>query len=157
VVVQKGLAHAHENDIYALYRRLHALIAKHRGDLSHDFSRRQITFYSQERGETETAVSRAPYLARDAKCVPSPSGCRPRLLITSFATIAGLSVVSFGHPDSLYRIVVGELHKISNGAVTGHKLSRDRGQSDSPASLLKLNPIVAREGRDPFQGLNPLA
>src|SRR5713101_7918656 len=88
VIVQEGFAHAHEDDIDALQRRLNSLLPKHRRDLPHDLSRLQIPLDPKQRRETKLAIHSTAHLARNAK--RSPATTRSASLPASISSPASL-------------------------------------------------------------------
>ncbi len=62
VIVEKRLAHAHEDQIDAIIRRRNALILDHRANLPHNLTRSKIALHPQQRSQAELAIDRAPHL-----------------------------------------------------------------------------------------------
>ena len=73
VVVQKGFALSHENEIDAVALRLDLLGAEHSQDLAHDFAGGQVAMQAQKSSHAEGALDGAAYLAGDADRGPLPA------------------------------------------------------------------------------------
>ena len=76
IVIEKGLAHAHKNDIgYAcIFRELFDVLL-YRENLANNFSCSEVTVSPNRRGETEFTAYCATGLARDTEGVGAATGC----------------------------------------------------------------------------------
>src|SRR5262249_8096767 len=101
VVVEKRLAHAHEDEIDALLPDLNRMAIEDRDHLPCDLSSGEIALQAEFRGQAELAVDGAADLARHA------DGCAGwmrlagdgALFIACIGAVSRFALVTFGHPD----------------------------------------------------------
>src|SRR5579863_1905028 len=55
LIIQEGLAHAHEDDVHAVLWWRDTLVVEHRAELPHDLAGGQIALYSKQRRQTKLA------------------------------------------------------------------------------------------------------
>src|SRR5215468_9249523 len=111
VVIQKGLAHSHKNEVYAV-RRFGGLavdLVQDDDDLRDDLARRHAAFDAQLRGHAETASDGATHLATEAD------------------SVAAL----FGHKHGLGFAAVAEPQQITPGSVCGIENIYDSSLGDA--------------------------
>ena len=82
-VVQERLAHAHENQVDAIFGWRYFLIFEHRTNLTRDLTRRQISLYPQQRRQTELAIDSTSHLTGNTNRRPPLILPLPRSLIPS--------------------------------------------------------------------------
>ena len=140
VVVQERLAHAHEDQVDAVFADLHAVPVQHGGDLSCDLARGQVAPDAELCRQAELAVDRAAHLRRDADggtSVPCLGQCTPIPLVDAFvdllrrgaigaAVVRVLGIVgvfdavAVRHPDGFNGLAVSHAHQVALGAVDGN-------------------------------------
>ena len=125
VVVEEGLAHAHEDEVDAVAAELDLVTAKDSDDLTGDLAGGEVAFDAELRGETELAVDGAADLRGDAD--GGALARRSRLFVVVF------SAVAVGHPDGLDGLVATRCDKVALGAVDGAEGLEDGRQADSVA------------------------
>ena len=122
VVVEKRLAHAHEDQVHAVAADADGVAIENRDDLAGDFARREIALQAELGGEAELAVDGAADLRGDADGGAGPvfrsfshpscalrrkgwgnrSRSRNRNRGLFVSTVAGFAAVAFGHPDGFH-------------------------------------------------------
>src|SRR6266403_897431 len=154
-VVEKRLAHSHEDYIDPVLWWRDLLVSQDRTNLADDLAGRQVAFDSQKSGETEPAIDGATNLTGDAdrSSIPRPGWCR---LISGFAPIAGFASVSFRHPDCFHGFAIGRLHQVSHCAIRGLEFAVDGRPSNRNASHSQVLTQAGRQGRNLLDGGNPL-
>ena len=134
------------------------MIAKHGAHLTHDFARAQVALCPQQCSQTELAVNRASYLARNTNRRAVPSAGRISCGgIARRAAVSGFAAVALWHPHRLDALTVREPDQIANGSILRNKLLLDFWQSRRHPRVLQAHPELLREGRDLLDGFDPLA
>ncbi len=170
-VVEKGLAHAHEDEVDACRGGVAAAAAEvdpvaveHGGDLSGDLARGEVAADAELGGEAELAVDGAADLAGDADGGAAVgegggvAGCVFLLLLFGGkGAVAAFAAVAVGHPDGLDGLAVGHADQVALGAVDGAGGLDDLGQSDSVALGGEGFAQGGGQGGDLVEGGDPLA
>jgi len=147
VVVQEGLAHAHEDQVDPVPSHLDCLALQHGDHLASDFARGKISLQSQFCGEAELAVHGAAHLAGDAD-----GGSQ----IAGFPGVPLLGSVTPWHPNGLYCLPVLTGDQVALGTVDGAESLDNPGPFDAPARLCQLPAQAAREGLDLVEPADPV-
>ena len=111
VVVEEGLAHAHEDQVDAIFADLNDVAIQHGGDLAGDLAGGEVAAHAQLGGEAELAVDRAADLAGDADGGAFVA-CRD-------VRLGVFRAVAIGHPDGLDGLAIGQADEVAFGAVDG--------------------------------------
>ena len=170
VVVEEGLAHAHEDQIDAVAADLDAVAVEDGDDLAGDLAGGEVALQAELGGEAELAVDGAADLAGDAD--GGALAFRPFLFggfefgwgaaffhpasgelgtgesrfvrLVALGFVAGFAFVPFGHPDGFYGLLAGAgaLDQVALGAVYGLEDLDDLGRPT-------CQPSAARRRRRP--------
>jgi len=105
------------------------LVLEHTGDLTNDFSDREVPFHAKESGQTELAIDGTSYLAGDTDRGPRPA-VSFLLFPASIAAIASLAVISLRHPYGFDRFPVPKSHQVTNRAIARDKSFVDSRQTN---------------------------
>ena len=137
VVVEKRLAHAHEDQVHAVAAHVDAVAVEDRDDLAGDLAGGEVALQAEFGGEAELAVDGAADLAGDADGGAAPGSSFRMAGSIRRVLVAGLAVVAFGHPDGFHGFWLsaepGQLDQVALGSVGGLEDLGNRGTADLPA------------------------
>ena len=155
VVVEEGLAHAHEDKVDAVGLAPafatadgDSVAGEHGGDLPGDLARGQVAPNAELRGKAELTVDRAADLTRDANC--------SALVVATQLQRVIFRQVAIGHPDRLHRLAVLQPHQITLRAVDGARRLRELWQGNLVARLLQRFAHGDRQSGHLGDGPDPL-
>jgi len=117
VVVEKGFAHAHENDVDAIAPNLDVVTLEDGDHLAGDFSGGEVANDAQFCGQAELAVDGAADLAGNAY---------RGIVVPGIGSVSTFAVVAFGHPDGFDGLAVIGGDEVALGAIDGSIRLGDR-------------------------------
>ncbi len=167
VVVEEGLAHAHEDEVDAGGVLVaggagepNAVAVEDGGDLTGDLARGEVAANAELGGKAELAVDGAADLAGDADggAAVAGSGFSVGFFFGSgLAAVAALATVAVRHPDGFDGFAVGEAHEVALGAVYGAGGLDDLREADGVAGGGELVTECGGEDGDLVDGGDTLA
>ena len=150
VVVEEGLAHAHEDEVDAVAAKLDLMAAEDRDDLTGDLAGSEVALDAELCGETELAVDGAADLRGDAD-----GGAAARWRVG--VVVGVLGAVAIGHPDRLNSLVATGADEIALGAIDRAEGLKDGRKADVVALGRELLAQRGGQGRDGFEVGQPVA
>ena len=173
-VVQKGLAHAHEDEVDARGAVITAgtaefdlMAVEDRGDLAGYLASSEVAADAEFGGEAELAVHSTTDLARDADGRATVRkggwirharfGIFGFLLFRGLGAVAPFAAIAVGHPDGFDGLAVGHADQIAFCSVDGAGGLDDLGQAYGVALGCKVVAKGLGEGGGLVQRCNALA
>ena len=130
VVVEEGLAHAHEDQVDAIAADADLMAVEDGDDLAGNFTASEIALETEFGGETELAIDGTTDLAGDADGRATP------FFGIGFSVVTGFSIIPFRHPHGFRRFTfwskTWKLNQITFSSIDGSESLRDDGTSDLP-------------------------